>query len=356
MSRKCKKAEANPRLGTVGGQAVLEGVMMKSKTRIALTVRRMDNNQVSVRAKNYVSTRQKHKWINIPILRGIVNFVEMMIMSFSTLTESTEMLGLDEEDATEKQKAFTQKLMSVMSFFAVIIGVGLALFLFMFLPKWITDWIQDWIGFKDAVRSVFEGFLKIGIFVSYIFLTSLIKDIKRTYQYHGAEHKSIFCYESGEELTVENVKKQRRFHPRCGTSFIFVVLIISILASALLYTFVDFGENTWMRTLASLIMLPFLVGISFEFIMYAGRHDNVVTRILSAPGLWMQRITTREPDDGMIEVAIISIKTALIEEFPDFEPPFDEGYDINGKIKDYVKPEEKAEEAMSAENTEGDAE
>lgn len=336
---KCKKAAANPRLGTVGGQAVLEGVMMKSKTRIALAVRRYDNKEVNVHARPYVGVRQKHKWLNIPILRGVVNFVEMMIMSFSTLTESTEMLGLDEEDATEKQKAFTQKLMSVMSFFAVILGVALAMFLFMFLPKFITNYIQDWLDFKDNVRSVFEGVLKIGIFVAYIFLTSLLKDIKRTYQYHGAEHKSIFCYESGEELNVDNVRKQRRFHPRCGTSFIFVVLIISILASALLYTFVDFGDNTLMRTLAGLIMLPFLVGISFEFIMYAGKHDNALTRILSAPGLWMQRITTREPDDDMIEVAIISLKTALIEEFPGFEPPFEEGYDINGKIKDYKKPE-----------------
>lgn len=335
---KSKNNIANPRLGTVGGQAVLEGVMMKSKTRIALAVRRTDNGRINVRSKKFVALRQKHKWLNIPILRGVVNFVEMMIMSFSTLTESTEMLGLDEEGASEKQKAFTQKLMSVLSFFAVILGVCLALGLFVYLPKLITDFIQKALGFEqDALRSLFEGVFKIAIFVAYIYLTSLIKDIKRTYCYHGAEHKSIFCYENGEELTVENVRKQSRFHPRCGTSFIFVVLIISIIASAVLYSVVDFKDNTILRTFASVLLLPVTVGVSFEFIMYAGKHNNVATKVLSAPGLWMQRITTREPDDSMIEVAITSLKTALIEEFPDFEPPFDEGYDINGKIVDTDK-------------------
>lgn len=336
MAQKCKKATANPRLGTVGGQAVLEGVMMKSKTRVALAVRRYDNNQINVRAKDYVGVRQKHKWLNIPILRGAVNFVEMMILSFSTLTESTEMLGLDEENATEKQKQSTKALMSVLSFFAVIIGVALAVGLFMYLPIFVTDYLQRWVGFKDAFRSIPQGVLRIVIFILYILLTSLMKDIRRTYMYHGAEHKSIFCYESGEELNVENVKKQKRFHPRCGTSFIFVVLIISIVFTAVLYSFVEFDAR-WQRMLCSIILTPLLVGISFEFIMFAGKHDNAFTRILSAPGLWMQRITTREPDEGMIEVAIVSLKTALIEEFPDFEPPFEEGYDIKGKISSSKK-------------------
>lgn len=354
MAKKCKNACANPRLGTVGGQAVLEGVMMKSKNRIALTVRKYESDELTVHARDYVGIRQKHKWLNIPILRGAINFVEMLVMSFSTLTESTEMLGLEEEEPGKIEKKLTQwfgkSLMSILSFIAVIIGVGLALLLFMYLPTLITNFIQNAIGFPDAVRSIFEGFLKIGIFILYIYLTSLLKDIKRTYQYHGAEHKSIFCYESGEELTVENVRKQRRFHPRCGTSFIFVVLIISIFVTAVFYSLVTF-ESTWLRVAAKVLMLPLLVGISFEFIMYAGKHDNAFTRILSAPGLWMQRITTREPDDGMIEVAIISLKTALIEEFPDFEPPFEAGYDIHGKIKDFKgeAADEDVSETVSAE-------
>lgn len=332
MAQKCKKAAANPRLGTVGGQAVLEGVMMKSKTRVALAVRRYDNKQINVRAKDFVGIRQRHKWLNIPILRGAVNFVEMMALSFSTLTESTEMLGLEEENATEKQKQSSKMLMSVLSFFAIIIGVVMAVGLFMYLPIFVTNYLQDWFKFGDAFRSIPQGVLRIAIFVLYILLTSLMKDIRRTYMYHGAEHKSIFCYESGAELTVENVKKQSRFHPRCGTSFIFVVLIISIVFTATLYSFVHF-DSTWQRLACSLVLTPLLVGISFEFIMFAGKHDNAFTRILSAPGLWMQRITTREPDDDMIEVAITSLKTALIEEFPGFEPPFEDGYDIHGKIK-----------------------
>ncbi len=347
MAKKCKKAEANPRLGTVGGQAVLEGVMMKSKSRIALAVRRYDDKKVNVRSKKFVGVRQKHKWLNIPILRGVVNFVEMLGMSFSTLTESTEMLGLEEENATAEQKKSSQALMSVLSFVAVIFGVVLAMGLFMYVPILLTNLLQSWLGFTDSWRSIPQGVLRIVIFILYILLTSLMKDIKRTYMYHGAEHKSIFCYESGEELTVENVRKQKRFHPRCGTSFIFVVLIISIIFTAVLYSFVEFTA-TWQRMLSSIALMPVLVGISFEFIMFAGKHDNAFTRILSAPGLWMQRITTSEPDDDMIEVAIIALKTALIEEFPDFEPPFEEGYDINGKIKE--------DNAKSQASTEGEQE
>ncbi len=338
MAKKEKQAASCSRLGTVGGQALLEGVMMKSKTRIAMAVRRYDNNEIKVRAKNYVGIRQKHKWLNIPILRGVINFFEMLLMSFSTLTESTEMLGIEEEEPGKFEKwlnkVFGKSLMSVISFIAVIIGVGLAMGLFFWLPMFVCGLLQDWLEFNDVVRSIIEGVMKIAIFIAYLGLTSLLKDIRRTYQYHGAEHKSIFCYEKGLDLTVENVKKQKRFHPRCGTSFIFVVLIISILGTAILYSLVDFGDNDLLRLGSKILILPLLVGTSFEFIMIAGKHDNVFTRILSAPGLWMQRITTKEPDDDIIEVAIVSLKTALIEEFPEYEPPFDEGYDINGKIKD----------------------
>lgn len=338
MSKKEKQGASCSRLGTVGGQAVMEGVMMKSPKRMAIAVRRYDNGQINVHAKNYTSVRKKYKWLNIPLLRGVINFVEMLIMSFGTLIESTEMLGIEEEAEPGKfekwlTKVFGKSLMAVISFIAMIIGVALAIALFFWLPLVIVGAFQNWLGFNDVVRSIAEGLIKIAIFIAYIGLTSLLNDIRRTYQYHGAEHKSIFCYEKGMELTVENVKKQKRFHPRCGTSFIFIVLIISILGTAILYSAVDFGDNNLLRMATKFLILPILVGISFEFIMFAGKHDNAFTRILSAPGLWMQRITTKEPDDDIIEVAIVSLKTALIEEFPDFEVPFEEGYDINGKIK-----------------------
>jgi len=337
LAKKEKNAASCSRLGTVGGQAVIEGVMMKSKKRIALAVRRYDNGEINVRAKDYVGIRQRHKWLNIPILRGVVNFVEMLIMSFSTLTDSTEMLGIEEEAEPGRfekwlNKVFGKSLMAFISFIAVIIGVAIAIGLFFWLPLFIVDGLKSWFEFGEVVRSVLEGVIKIAIFIAYIALTSLLSDIRRTYQYHGAEHKSIFCYEKGLDLTVENVKQQKRFHPRCGTSFIFVVLIISILGTAILYSVVPF-DNTLLRMASKFLLLPVLVGISFEFIMFAGKHDNAFTRILSAPGLWMQRITTREPDDQIIEVAIVALKTALIDEFPDFVVPFEEGYDIHGKIK-----------------------
>ncbi len=355
----CKKNNCdNKRLGTVGGQAVLEGVMMKSKKRIALAVRNIENGRINVRPKNYTTLKEKHKWVNIPILRGIVNFAETLLMSFSTLTASTEMLGIEEEPGKFEKwlnKHFGASLMNVISFLAVILGVALALGLFLFLPMWSIELLQKWIGFNDIVRSILEGVMRIVIFIAYILLTSLMKDIKRTYQYHGAEHKSIFCYEKGLELNVENVRAQKRFHPRCGTSFIFVALIISILGTAILYTFVKFDNNI-LRFLAKLPIIPLLVGISYEFIMFAGKHDNVFSRALSAPGLWMQRITTKEPDDSMIEVAIVALKTSLVEEFEGYEPPYENGYDINGKIENTDSNTEelktKEENPVSTENKE----
>lgn len=355
-----KKDALSRRLGTVGGQAVLEGVMMKSRTRIAIAVRRYDNKEIQVRAEDCVSLRQKHKWVNIPILRGIVTFVETLVMSFRTLTASTEMLGIEDEEPGKFEKwltkVFGKSLMAFVSFISIVLGVAIAIGLFIFVPTLFVGWLQDLWGFNGAVRSLLEGVLKIGIFIAYIAATSLLKDIRRTYQYHGAEHKSIFCYEHGLELTVENAKVQSRFHPRCGTSFIFIVLIISILGTAVLYSLIPETTGTWLRVLAKFLILPLLVGISYEYIIYAGKHDNRATRIFSAPGLWMQRLTTREPDDDILEVGIASLKTALIEEFPDYEVPFQEGWNIHGKIKKEAEnpPEKPAD--RSAEKPAGQTE
>lgn len=335
MSKKSDN-KVSCRLGRVGGSALMEGVMMKSGNDVAMAVRRTDNGKITVRKKKYKSVKEKSAFLRIPIIRGIVNFVETLILSMGTMTEATELLGIDDMESESKfDKWLTEKLgdklMKAVSAIAVVLGVALALVLFMWLPSFISDLIfkvED-TDFHFASRCV-DGALKILIFIAYIGLTSLIPDIKRVYMYHGAEHKSIDCYESGEELTVENVRKHTRFHPRCGTSFMFLVLIVSILVNSLLlwavntiFPMAPVGER-WFIVLVKLIALPLVVGIDYEYVMYAGKHDNFFTKIFSAPGLWMQRITTREPDDSMMEVAICSIKSALPEEFPDFVVPVEE--------------------------------
>jgi uncharacterized protein YqhQ len=303
------------RRGKVGGQAVLEGVMMKSGDNVALTVRK-DDGTMETKNSTFVSAKAKHKICSFPIIRGVVSFVESLMLSFSTLSDSAEMLGLDEElsdkekknaDGTKKKSGTLDALMLV----ATVLGIALAVFLFIFLPTFFTKVIEHFTGDLGIWKSVIEGVIKIGIFVAYMLLVSLMKDIRRTFEYHGAEHKSIFCYEAGKELTVENVREQSRFHPRCGTSFMFVMLGISII-SGLFITW----DNMFLRALLKLLMLPLVMGVGYEFLMYAGKHDNAFVRILSAPGLWMQRITTREPDDAQIECAIASLKAAMPEEFP----------------------------------------
>lgn len=312
MKQSCK--EKNPRLGKVGGQAVIEGVMMRSGEHLAVSVRSEDGS-IQTKTSTFVSARQKHKILGFPIIRGVVAFIESLRMSFSTLNDAANLLGLEEDEGKfEKwlKKKFGKSALDVLMPIAMVIGVALALVLFIFLPSWVASLISRLVGTDIGLwNSVIEGVLKILIFVGYMVLISLMPDIRRTFEYHGAEHKSIFCYEKGEELTVENVKKQGRFHPRCGTSFMFVMLLIGILIGFL----IPF-ENAFLRTACKILLLPLTVGIGFEFLMYAGKHDNAIVRILSAPGLWMQRITTREPDDSQMEVAIASLKAAMPEEFP----------------------------------------
>jgi len=316
--------EQSCRLGKVGGQAVLEGIMMRSGDNIALAVRREDGSVV-VKRSTHTSLRKKHKICNIPLLRGCINMVETLIMSMGTLEDSANMLGIDEiEEETKFEKWLRRvcgdKLMNVIMAVAMVLGVALSIGLFVFLPNYVVFGVNAlWKHFFDAalpsiVQNIISGVIRIGIFVGYICLVSLMKDIRRTFEYHGAEHKSIACYEAGEELCPENAKKYTRFHPRCGTSFIIIVLIISILATAFI------NWNTWPKIaiiLTKFAMIPVIVGISFEFLMWAGKHPNPVTRFLSAPGLWMQRATTKEPDASQLEVAIIALKCAMPDEFPE---------------------------------------
>ena len=311
-----KNEEKNPRLGKVGGQALLEGIMMRSGDDLAISVRAQDGTVRSKR-KKFVSVRKKYKFFNIPLIRGVVSFVESLVMSYQTMDDGVNMLGIEEEETKfEKwlKEKFGANLFDVMMPIAVILSLFLAAGIFILLPTWIASLIAIPFGGDIGIwQSAIEGVLKVAIFVGYMLLISLMPDIKRTFEYHGAEHKSIFCYESGEELTVENVKKYKRFHPRCGTSFMFVMILIGIIIGFLLPS----GMPTLLRSACKLLLLPLTMGIGFEFLMYAGKHDNWLIRALSAPGLWMQRITTKEPDDGQLEVAIAALKLAMPEEFPD---------------------------------------
>ncbi len=316
------KKPQNPRLGRVGGEALLEGVMMRCDTKVAMSVRREDGS-IAVRESDFISLRKKNKFFNIPIIRGVVSFVESMKMSFSCLSASAEMLGMEDEFEETKferwlREKFGKGVLDVTMWIGGFLGVLLAVGLFALLPSYLANLIK---GLSTSLEhswfvSLFSGVLRIGIFVAYICLVSLMPEIRRTFEYHGAEHKSIACYEAGMELTPENALRCRRFHPRCGTSFIFVILILSIL----IYTIVPSTLPWYFQSAIKLCMLPLVMGVSFEYLIYAGKHENLLTKILSAPGLWMQRVTTREPDIEELECAITSLKLSMKDEFPDFDP------------------------------------
>ena len=303
----------------VGGQAVIEGVMMKKDDRVALAVRKEDGT-VEIQKSEFKSSRKKFKLLNKPIIRGIVAFIESLILSFRTLSSSTDMLDLEDDkkkkDAPKKKNASTVFIMVI----SVVLGLLLALVLFTIIPMYVTDFLVDTVKLDPNARGHFiiialcEGVIKIAIFIAYLLAVSLMKDIRRTFEYHGAEHKAIACFESGHELNVKNARKCSRFHPRCGTSFMFVMLILSILVSAFIPL-----EAGFARTVVKILVLPLVMGIGYEYIMYAGKNENTITKILSAPGLWMQRITTREPSDDQLQIAICAIKAAVPEIYPKFD-------------------------------------
>ncbi|MBQ2875609.1 MAG: DUF1385 domain-containing protein [Clostridia bacterium] len=335
MSKKKKSAcEAGcpSRLNRVGGQAVLEGVMMKAGEHTVTTCRKEDGS-LAVTDGSFVSIRKKLKFLNIPILRGVVNFIEMMKLSITTLGASADAMGLDEEENPGRFERWLKKrlgirLTDLVMVISVILGLGLSVLLFLFLPIWVTAGVNLILELCSVppmgpiLTAIVEGLIKVGVFITYLSLVSLMPDIKRTFMYHGAEHKSIACFESGDELTPQNAMKHRRFHPRCGTSFMFFMILLGIFAGILIKTLIP-GLPTWAYSLIRLGILPILMGIGYEVIMLAGKHDNIVTRIISAPGMWVQRITTKEPTEDMLEVAIVSIKCALRDDFPEFKEFFE---------------------------------
>lgn len=301
----------NERLGKVGGQAVLEGIMMRGPKSYTTAVRKADGTIIRDSHPNEI--KKKNWFKKLPLIRGVVSFAESMILSFSTLNFAAEALEIEEETKFEKwlTKTFGKSLTAIVTAVGTVLGLALGVGLFIILPAFLSQFIKH-----EFLRKVVEGLLRIAIFLSYVSLVSLMKDIKRTFMYHGAEHKSIFCYEKGLPLTVENIRAQKRFHPRCGTSFMILMMLVGIVIGLLIgLIFPETKDNTFLYVSIKLLLLPITVGLGYEIIRFAGRHDNAVIRFITAPGLWIQRITTKEPTDDMIEVAIVALKSALTDEF-----------------------------------------
>lgn len=312
----------------VGGQALMEGIMMRGPKGTTMSLRLPDGS-IETSMKDFVSVRKKYKILNTPIIRGVVSFVESMIFGYKLLMESAEKTSMDMDEAENESKLdkwisehFGPKMMAVIGGISAVLGVALAFFLFMWLPSFVFDLVNDKLagGALLGWRAVFEGLIRVVIFIIYMYAVSKIKEIHRVYMYHGAEHKTIFCFEHGKELTVENIRNEKRCHPRCGTSFIFVTILLSILVSSIVAVlFPALTKNRLLWVAVKVLIMPLIMGIGFEFIQLAGKYPNKLTKLLSAPGLLMQRITTAEPDDAIIEVAIESMKAALTGEIPEKE-------------------------------------
>jgi len=298
---------------SIGGQALIEGIMMRGPEKTFVAVRNKEK-EIITKEVFFTPLKEKYKFLGWPLIRGTVSFIESMKMGYDTLSLSLDLSGLSEEEEESKfdkwlSEKLGDKMNSIIMGIGAVLGVALAVLLFYFLPTLVCNLVSNIMN-KDLgmLRSVIEGVMRIAIFLCYVALCSLMSDIKRVFMYHGAEHKTIFCYEAGEELTVENVRKHSRFHPRCGTSFMIIILMLGIIVGF----FIPF-TNPFLRTGIKILCIPIVVGIGYEFIKYAGKHDNVCTRILSAPGKWVQRITTKEPDDDMIEIAIEALKLVIPE-------------------------------------------
>lgn len=351
MKKHCENNTCSGKRTSIGGQALIEGIMMRGPKYSAMAVMNPEGEIVLEKWENPDAKRPKVcKW---PFVRGIFNFVDSMRAGYKALMRSAEIAGLEEEtDGKQKQATVetpadaqtpanedasavtadsapqtqdtkdnqeskeaqgTPWYFNILMVISAVLGVVIAIALFLYLPAQLFSWLTMAIPALDGnyfVRAVFEGILRICLFVGYMAAVSLMKDIKRTFMYHGAEHKTIFCFEQGLPLTVENVKKQRRFHPRCGTSFMILMLLVSIIISMFIRL-----DNAFLRTAIKLLLIPLIVGIGYEMIKLAGRKDNVFTRVMSAPGMWLQRISTKEPqEDTMIECAILAFMEVLPEE------------------------------------------
>lgn len=371
MSKICKENQCGKKT-SIGGQALIEGIMMRGPKVTAMAVRNPQGEIVLEKWETQAVS--KSKLARLPLIRGVFGFINSMVFGYKCLMRSAEIAGLEEVDSKPKNKEQTvtdesadvvtetadaasdgeekpdavceekdasekpekkekkeesSALMTGIMIVATVLGVALAVGLFVLLPTYIYKWCASVMPFLSSsntalnslIKSVFEGVLRIAVLVAYMSLVSLMKDIRRTFQYHGAEHKTIFCYEHNQELTVENVRKEGRFHPRCGTSFLILMLLVGIFISffidPLFIALTGDVPSTLIRGLLKLVLVPLTMGIGYELIKFAGRHDNLFTRIISAPGRWLQRITVREPTDDMIECAIAAFKEVIPEDESD---------------------------------------
>ena len=307
----------------IGGQAVMEGIMMRNKDRYAVAVRKPDQN-IELHVAGY---EQSESWTRkVPFVRGIFNFIDSLTLGMQTLTFSASFYEEDEEETGFDRfmgKIFGAKAEKVMMIITVIFSIVLALAIFMILPYFVASLLEKYLS-NPSLIAIIEGLLRVIIFVVYVLLISLMKDIRRVFMYHGAEHKCINCIESGKPLNVKNIMKSSRFHRRCGTSFLLIVMVISIIC----FFFIRV-DNMALKLVLRVALIPVIAGISYEVLRLAGKFDNWFIRLISAPGMWLQRITTKEPDKDMVEVAIKAVeavfdwKTYLKENF-NYEPADDE--------------------------------
>ncbi len=315
---------------SIGGQAIIEGVMMRGPFKTAIAVRKPDKEIECKIEEN--GTKKRNKFFRLPIVRGCVNFIDSLIVGMKALMFSAEFMDIEDDEASESkfdkwlEDKLGDKIKDIVIYVAIALSLVMSVGLFILLPTAVTQGLQWLLGktsladfsSTSAFIGTTEGIVKMIIFLTYMFLVSKMEDIRRVFEYHGAEHKTIACYEAGEELTVENVKKHTRFHPRCGTSFLLFVMIVSIILYALLPKFTQDSysaiERLLLRMGTRLLLLPVVAGVSYEIIKLAGRSANSVVKLLTKPGLWLQRLTTCEPDDSQIEVAIASINAVIPED------------------------------------------
>lgn len=319
--------ENTKKITSIGGSALIEGIMMRGPKKTVVAVRTAPDT-IETEELEVKTLSSKSKFFKIPFVRGIAGMIDSLKLSYKSLmlsaNKAIDSIEVEEEKMSKFEKWLNdklgEKLMNVIMTIASVLGVALAVVLFIWVPSLLYGLLQPLHPVFDnqLLRSTFEGILRIALFLGYIIIVSQMEDMKRVFMYHGAEHKTIFCYEADEELTVENVRKHKRFHPRCGTSFMIIMLLLGIIIGLFVPSFAYLGIwGTVLRAAIKILLLPLTVGIGYELIKLCGKYDNLFTRIIAAPGMWAQRITTREPDDSMIEIAIAAITPVIPDDGSD---------------------------------------